>query len=89
MLRGHEGRVNSAAFSADGRRLVTASDDRTARLWEAGTGKELAVLRGHEGRVNSAAFSADGRRVVTASEDYTVRLWEVAHGQGGGRAARA
>ena len=75
MLRGHEGSVVSAAFSADGSSVVTASYDRTARLWEAGTGKELAVLRGHEGSVWSAAFGADGNRVVTASEDWTSRIW--------------
>ena len=48
-------------------RIVTASDDKTARLWDAATGKEIAVLRGHEGYVRSAAFSPDGARIVTAS----------------------
>ena len=49
-LKGHEGGVNSAAFSPDGTRVVTASDDRTARVWDAATGAELAVLKGHEER---------------------------------------
>ena len=43
--------MSSAVFSADGARVLTASDDKTARLWEAASGKELAVLRGHEGGV--------------------------------------
>jgi hypothetical protein len=53
---------------------VTASKDKTARLWEAATGKEVAVLRGHDDQVYSAAFSPDGARVVTASWDKTARL---------------
>jgi WD40 repeat protein len=66
----------SAAFSPDGRRIVTASWDNTARVWEGETGKQLAVLAGHEGLVLGASFSADGRRVVTASADTTARLWD-------------
>jgi WD40 repeat protein len=66
-LRGHEAAVRSAAFSPDGSRIVTASNDGTARLWDAASRKELVVLRGHEGVVRSAAFSPDGSRIVTAS----------------------
>jgi len=57
--------------------VVTASADNTARLWDADSGKEAAVLEGHTGFVQSAAFSPDGRRVVTASYDHTARLWDV------------
>jgi WD40 repeat protein len=72
---GHQGSVNSASFSPDGQRLVTASDDRTAQLWDT-KGNRLVVLKGHQGSVNSASFSPDGQRLVTASDDRTAQLWD-------------
>jgi hypothetical protein len=76
VLGGHEAVVSSAVFSPDGKRIVTASYDHTARLWDAATGKQIGEpLRGHYGRVLSAAFSRSGRRIVTASDDETARLW--------------
>jgi len=63
------------AASPDGKRLVIASEDGTARIWNTdGTGEPL-VLRGHEARLKSAVFSPDGGRVLTASEDKTARIW--------------
>ena len=79
-LRGHDDFVWSAAFSPDGTRILSASADRTARLWNAATGAEIAVLRGHDEFVSSAAFSPDGTHIVTASWDNTARLWDAATG---------
>jgi WD40 repeat protein len=79
-LVGHDGEVTSASFSADGGRVVTASLDSTARVWDARTGQEIAALRGHEGFVRSASFSADGGRVVTVSRDRTARVWDARTG---------
>jgi WD40 repeat protein len=61
--------LNSAAFGPDGGRMVTASEDGTARIWDAATGREVTVLRVHETCMLSAAFSPDGARIVTASSD--------------------
>ncbi len=79
-LEGHSGQVFSAAFSPDGQRIVTASDDKTARLWNAATGEIIAKLEGHSARVNSAAFSPDGQRAATASDDHTARIWNPTSG---------
>ena len=75
-FNGHGQFVHSAAFSPDGTRVVTASNDNTARVWDAATGAGLAELKGHGGIVNSAAFSTDGTRVVTASND-NARVWDI------------
>jgi WD40 repeat protein len=70
VLSGHASNVVNASFSAYGKRVVTASRDNTARLWDlSGAVPETVELDGHTGPVNTAAFSADGKRVVTASYD--------------------
>jgi hypothetical protein len=73
--------VHQATFSADGKRVVTASDDETARVWDAATGEELHRLK-HDGSVTWAIFSADGKRVATGSHDKTARVWDAATGRG-------
>jgi hypothetical protein len=78
-----DARVNSASFSPDGRRIVTASKDNTARIWDVATRNQITVLRGHSdglGGINSALFSPDGQRIVTASGDHTARLWDATTG---------
>ncbi len=80
----HDGPVNAASFSPDGRLVVTASWDRTARLWDAagGRGEVASPLQRftHDAEVWSASFSPDGRTVVTGSADRTARLWDAADG---------
>jgi len=77
----HQGEVELAQLSPDGQPVVTASNDGTARLWDAVSGKPLGEPMKHEGIVNSAQFSPDGQRVVTASWDQTARLWDAASGK--------
>ena len=68
-LKGHEEPVASVSFSPDGTRIVTASWDKTAKVWDATTGAMILTLQGHNSRVNSASFSPDGLRIITASDD--------------------
>jgi WD40 repeat protein len=84
----HDEAVFSAQFSADGQRLVTASWDKTARVWDAVSGKAIGEPMRHQGPVRSAQFSADGQRVVTASEDKTARVWDAASGKAIGEPMR-
>ncbi len=81
LLRGHKGGILYAAYSPDGTKIVTASDDHTARVWDAQTGKQLTPPLQHGESVLTANFSPDGKRVVTGSADETARIWDVATGQ--------
>ena len=66
-LKGHTLQVNDAIFSADGRRLVTASADKTIRIWDLGTGQEILKLSDASGRPISVRFAAEGRRLISTS----------------------
>jgi WD40 repeat protein len=80
VLSGDAAAVTSVEFSPDGRMLVTASKDGTARLWSAATGHQMAILRAGGGAVTAVAFSPDGSTVATASADGTARLWSTSSG---------
>lgn len=73
-----------ARYSPDETRIVTASTDKTVRVWDAATGKELMVLRGHEGVVRDAVYSPDGTKIVSFDQRQgpgTVRVWDAATGK--------
>jgi len=75
-LTGHASGVTSAAFSPDGTKILTGSQDKTAKLFFAATGVLIRSFS-HSDYVNSVAFSPDGTRVLTGSSDKTAKLWEV------------
>ena len=70
-----------ATFSPNGDRLLTASRDRTARIWDTATGKPLTLPLPHDQVVRRGGFSPDGRRVATVSEDNLTRVWDADTGQ--------
>src|SRR3984893_10836146 len=83
VLRGHTDKVNAVAVMPGGTRIVTGSDDGTARVWDAATGKELHVLRGHQKEVIAVAVTLDGSRILTAGglSDNTVSIWNATTGE--------
>lgn len=72
--------VNCVAFSSDVTRILSGADNKTVKMWDATTGKELRTFRGHESGVYSVTFSPDGARVASASGDKTIKLWDAATG---------
>jgi hypothetical protein len=64
------------AFSPDGSRIASASEDRSVKIWDAAMGEEVLTLKGHADTIGGVAFSPDGSRIVSASSDGTVRVWD-------------
>ena len=79
-VRSH-GPVYMIEFSADGKLLLTAGSENTARVWDIRTHRKLAVLRGHTGVLEDVAFSPDSRLVITGSDDGTARVWDARTGE--------
>ncbi|TIT91117.1 MAG: hypothetical protein E5W59_12520, partial [Mesorhizobium sp.] len=77
----HGAGVTDAAFNPAGDRIVTASHDKTAAVWDISSGAETVVLKGHEEALERAEFSPDGSRILTAARDGTARLWEATSGE--------
>ncbi|KAJ5547510.1 hypothetical protein N7513_004744 [Penicillium frequentans] len=80
-LEGHSKWVSSIAWSPDGSRLASGSDDNTVRIWDPATGQSVSTLEGHSRWVSSIAWSPDGSRLASGSFDNTVRIWDPATGQ--------
>lgn len=79
---GHTDAISDMILSSDGHTLVSASNDRTVRMWDLATGSEknISPLMGHGGRVNCVAFNDDGTRLITGSSDRTIKILEADSG---------
>jgi WD40 repeat protein len=79
VLQGHTYHVHGVAWSADGTRALSCSQD--VRLWDIATGRCLRVFEGHTETIRSVAWSPDQRLALSAAHDRTVRVWEIATGK--------
>ncbi|MEH2261069.1 MAG: hypothetical protein V7K60_33860 [Nostoc sp.] len=78
ILTRHSDRVNSVAFSPDGKTLASGGDDKTIKLWNVTTGREIQTLPGDYNSVNFVAFSPSGQILTSCgSYDGTIKIWRI------------
>ncbi|WP_322673413.1 caspase family protein [Nostoc sp. DedQUE05] len=77
-LEGHSDAVIGVAFSPDGKTIASASNDKTVKVWDAATAKEITTFKGHSDAVIGVAFSPDGKTIASASYDKIVKVWDAA-----------
>src|SRR4028118_785559 len=80
-LEGHSNSVNAVAVTADGKRAISGSFDKTIKVWGLTTGKELFTLKGHSDSVNAVAVTGDGKRAISGSSDNTIKVWDLTTGK--------
>src|SRR5882672_4389756 len=80
LQQGHELAVISVATSPDSNYVATGSRDKSAKLWEIGSGREVRSFLGHDLSVTAIGFTSDGKTLITGSTDKTIKLWDVTTG---------
>ncbi len=80
-LEGHKFSILSVAFSPDGKKLATGSFDKSAKIWDLKSGKNISTLQGHSSYVRSVAFSPDGKKLATGSNDNSAKIWNIESGK--------
>ena len=80
-LKGHKKRVEHIAITADGKRAISGSDDRTCIVWDLQSGEALQTLKGHTNWVLTVAITADGKRAISGSVDKTCIVWDMQSGE--------
>jgi WD40 repeat protein/tRNA A-37 threonylcarbamoyl transferase component Bud32 len=81
VLRGHGAAVTGVAFAPSGSTIISASADKTVRIWNAGTGELLRTLQGHTGQIQSISVTKDGTKIATRGDDRTIKLWNADSGR--------
>ena len=81
ILQGHENEISKISFNPQGNKIITASSDKTCRLWSTDSGNEIQCLganpgEGHEDEIFSCAFNYEGDTIITGSKDNTCRIWK-------------
>ncbi len=78
--RNHRDEVHGVSWSPQGKRIASASADKTVQVWDAVNGGSIFIYTAHSGPVNSAVWSHDGQQIASASDDMTVQVWDVLAG---------
>ena len=71
----------SVLISSDNKTIISASADKTIKIWDRKSGKVLNTFMGHNGSVNSLAFSSNERMIVSGSNDKTIKIWNKENGK--------
>ncbi|MEL7001608.1 MAG: caspase family protein [Bacteroidota bacterium] len=79
--KGHYATIKSVAFTPDGKYLLTGSRDKTIKLWEIASGRELRTFFGHTSTINDISVSSDGKFFISSSADQTAKMWEITTGK--------
>jgi WD40 repeat protein len=80
-LMGHSEGVHSVAYSPDGTRIISGSNDDNIKIWNANTGECIKTIEAHSGDVYSVAYSPDGTKIISGLRDETIKIWKANTGQ--------